>query len=115
MSFLVEVPVEGGGRLVVQAPETDFPADLELAELRSGDVIAWVGPSLEEALRQIQPAVQAVRDGLALAGPDEATVQFGIVLGAQAGVVVAKGSSEVHFAVTLTWHRRHPRAGGDHH
>jgi Trypsin-co-occurring domain 1 len=35
--------------------------------------------------------------------PDEVTVEFGLVLGAESGVVVAKGHGEVHFTVTLAW------------
>ena len=34
---------------------------------------------------------------------DEVAVGFGLVLGAETGVVVAKGTGEVHFSVTLTW------------
>jgi hypothetical protein len=31
------------------------------------------------------------------------TVEFGLTLTAETGVVVAKGSAEVHFTVTLAW------------
>jgi Trypsin-co-occurring domain 1 len=31
------------------------------------------------------------------------TVEFGLVLGVEYGIVVAKGKGEVHFTVTLTW------------
>jgi len=34
---------------------------------------------------------------------DEAEVEFGIVLGAEIGAVIAKGTAEVHFTVTLSW------------
>jgi len=36
-------------------------------------------------------------------------VEFGLTLGAETGVVVAKGTSEMHFAVTLGWKRPQPR------
>lgn len=42
--------------------------------------------------------------------PDEVTVEFGIKLGAETGIVVAKGSTEVHFTVTLCWKRPDPPA-----
>jgi len=61
--YLIEVPVEGGGRLVVQV------SDAEL-------------------------------DRLVAMSPDEVSVEFGLTLGAETGVVVAKGTSEMHFAVT---------------
>lgn len=56
MSLLIEVPVEGGGRLLVEAAPEQLPGELRLA---SGQ--------------------------------------------ATPGEVVAKGSSEVHFTVSLAW------------
>ena len=37
--------------------------------------------------------------------PDEIAVEFGIALGAKAGAVIAKGTADVHFTVSLTWKR----------
>ncbi|HET8681912.1 MAG TPA: CU044_2847 family protein [Micromonosporaceae bacterium] len=108
MTYLLDVPVEGGGRLLVQASEDELPGGLELAALRPGEVVARVEKSLEQALDQLRPAVAAVRDRLAAVAPDEMAVEFGIVLGAETGVVVAKGTAAVHFTVSLTW--RQPRA-----
>jgi hypothetical protein len=107
VTYLVEVPVAGGGRLLVQAAEEYLPGGLELAALRPGEVVTRVGQSLDSAIDQLRPAVEAVRDRLAAMAPSEITVEFGIVLGAETGVVVAKGTSEVHFTVTLTWKPSH--------
>lgn len=63
--YLIEVPVEGGGRLLVQASEAELPGDLQLAAARPGEV------------------------------------------------VVTKGTSEMHFGVTLSWKRPGSAAGGD--
>ena len=104
MTYLIDVPVEGGGQLLVEASDADLPADLVLAA-RPGEVVARAGQTLEQALDQLKPAVQAVRGRLAAMAPDEVTVEFGIVLGAETGVVVAKGTTEVHFTVTLCWKR----------
>jgi hypothetical protein len=103
MAYLIEVPVAGGGRLLVEAHDDDLPGDLELAALRPGEIVARAGKSLEQALDQVKPAVHAVVRWLTAMSPDEAAVEFGIVLGAETGVVVAKGTAEVHFNVTLTW------------
>lgn len=35
--------------------------------------------------------------------PRTVTVEFGITLSAQAGVVVARGSTEAHFTVAMNW------------
>lgn len=104
MAYLIEVPVAGGGQLVVQASDADMPAELVLAA-RPGEIATRASHTLEQALDQLKPAVGAIRDRLAAMAPDQVTVEFGIVLGAETGVVVAKGSTEVHFTVSLTWQR----------
>ena len=72
MTYLVEVPVEGGS-LFVQAGEEQLPG------------------------------------GLKSISPDA----FGIVLGAECGVVVAKRASEAHLTVTLSWRGGGESADGD--
>ncbi|HSV66969.1 MAG TPA: CU044_2847 family protein [Mycobacteriales bacterium] len=116
MGYLIEVPVEGGGRLVVEAGDADVPADLELASVRPGEVVTQARESLERALDQLRPAVSALSGWLTTLAPDEVTIGFGLRLSAEAGVVVAKGTSEVHFDVTLTWQNGAPtgrRPDGD--
>ncbi len=107
--YLIEVPVEGGGRLLVQVSDAELPGDLQLASARPGEVVARARKSLEQALDQIKPAVQAVLDRLVAMRADEVSVEFGLTLGAETGLVVAKGTSEMHFAVTLGWKR--PQSG----
>ena len=111
--YLIEVPVEGGGRLLVQVSEQELPGDLQLASARRGEVIAQARQSLEHALDQIRPALQAVLDRLMAMSPDEASVEFGLALGAETGVVIAKGTSEMHFAVTLGWKRQGVRSDSE--
>ncbi len=105
--YLIEVPVEGGGRLVVQVSAAELPGDLELAGAHPGEVVARARQSLEQALDQIKPALRAVLNRLVAMSPDEISVEFGLTLGAETGVVVAKGTSEMHFAVTLGWKQSH--------
>jgi hypothetical protein len=103
MSYLIEVPVESGARLLVQASDDDLPGDLELAALRPGEIVTRASKSLEQALEQIRPAVNAFLTWMKTMSPDEVGVEFGIVLGGEAGVIIAKGTGEVHFTVTLAW------------
>ena len=105
MAYVVEIPVDGGGRLLVQASDDELPGGLELAALQPGQIVARAQESLESALDQIKPAIRAVVGRLRAMSPDEMTVEFGILLGAETGVIVAKGTAEVHFDVTLTWRR----------
>jgi NTP-dependent ternary system trypsin peptidase co-occuring protein len=106
MSYVIEIPVEAGGQLLVQASEDELPGGLELASLRPGEVVARTRESVEAAIDQIKPAINAVAGRLKAMSADEVSVEFGIVLGAETGAVIAKGSAEVHFTVTLTW--KHP-------
>ena len=39
------------------------------------------------------------------AGPERAEVQFGLKLGVEAGLIIARGTAEVNFQVTLSWQR----------
>jgi hypothetical protein len=110
MAYLIEVPLDGGGRLLVQASDDDLPGDLQLASLRPGEIVARAGKSVEQAMDEVKPAIQAVLGRLAAMAPAEVTVEFGLLLGAETGVIIAKGSGEVHFDVTLTWKR--PEDGG---
>jgi Trypsin-co-occurring domain 1 len=102
-AYLVEVPVEGGGRLVVEAGPSLLPAELELASPRPGRIVARARESLEESLDQIQPALAALTGRLRAMAPEEFTVEFGLTFGAEAGLFVASGKGEVHLNVTLSW------------
>jgi hypothetical protein len=62
--------------------------------------------TLESALAQVTPALKAVAGKLRDPSPDDLTVEFGLTLTAETGVIVAKGTTEVHFTVTLAWSSR---------
>ncbi|MFE5853505.1 CU044_2847 family protein [Streptomyces sp. NPDC056500] len=74
-------------------------------------IVRGSAQTLQEALAHIRPAVEAVADSVrSLASqPDTVSVEFGIKLSAEAGVVVAKAASEANFAVRLEWGARAPR------
>ena len=105
MVYVIEIPVEAGGNLLVQATADDLPDGLELAAVRPGEVAARARESVEAAIDQLKPAINAVADRLKAMAADEVTVEFGIMLGAEAGAIIAKGTAEVHFTVTLNWKR----------
>lgn len=104
--YVIEVPVEAGGKLLVEASDWQLPGGLELASLEPGEVAARAGESLERSLGQLGPAIGAMARRVREMGPDEFTVEFGLTLGAECGIVVAKGSSEVNLNVTLSWKRQ---------
>jgi hypothetical protein len=104
--YLVEVPLnDGENRIVVEVDPRDLPQDLTLATRERGKIVTKAPKTLESALEDIQPGLEAVVNRIrAIANvPDEATVEFGLKLGGQTGIVVARGTAEVNFVVKLTW------------
>ena len=103
MAEIVEYPLEGGGVLLVQPASMDAgQGDLGLAS-PVDERVKKAKETLESALDQVAPALKSVASRLRDMSPDNLTVEFGLTLTAEAGVVVAKGSTEVHFTVTLAW------------
>jgi NTP-dependent ternary system trypsin peptidase co-occuring protein len=101
VSYLIDVPVEGGGRLLVGAAGWQLAGEPELAA-RPGEIVTRARESLERSLDQLKPALSAVAQRLRAMSPDEFSVELGLTLGAESGLVVAKGSGEVHFTVTFS-------------
>jgi hypothetical protein len=101
MARIVEFPVRAGGVLRVQAAG----ADQALAPASPGTTVEQARETLEDALASVAPALGVITDRLRKLSPDEVTVEFGIMLSAETGIVVAKGGAEVHFTVKLAWAR----------
>lgn len=103
MAEMVEYPLEGGGALLVQSASVDVgQGELGLAS-SAEERTKKAKETLESALAQVTPALKSVAGKLRDLSPDDLTVEFGLTLTAETGVIVAKGSTEVHFTVTLAW------------
>lgn len=103
MSYVGELPLADGSVLLVEV-QGDAPPGVDRVG-RLADGLRQGAQSLEEALSGVRPALQSVVDmfrGLAVA-PTDVTVQFGIKVVAEAGVVVARAATEASFTVTATW------------
>jgi hypothetical protein len=101
----VEVPLPGGGSLIVEATE-----DLDDAVVRAGraqQVVDAASESFESALDRVRLAATVVHDKLndLEVAPNEVTVEFAIKLGTAAGVVVASASAEANLKVLMRWTR----------
>jgi len=109
MAYVMEVPVTGGGQLLVQIDEDDLPSGVvPAARRRPGQVVVLAKESVQEAIDQVKPAIDAVAERLKSLAADQVTVEFGLLLGAEGGAIVAKGKAEVHFTMTLTWGKAAP-------
>ena len=51
-------------------------------------------------------AASALRSTLSDVAPDELTVEFGILLGSEAGLIFASAKSEAQLKCTLTWKKQ---------
>lgn len=110
MAILIGMPVEAGSNdiLVFEVDPSEVSEDLVLASLEPGKVVARAQVTLEEALEKLKPALQKVVNILKELSPDETVVTFGLKMGGETGVVVAKGTAEVNFTVQMSWKPRQP-------
>jgi hypothetical protein len=106
MAYLLGVPVEPGSDdiLEVEVDRRDVSDGLVLAAPPEvGKITARAQISLEEALAKLKPSLQKITHLLKELSPEETEVEFGLKLGGETGVIVAKGTAEVNFTVRMTW------------
>lgn len=105
MAVLLEVPVEDGAVLLVEADREDIPQGLTLASPKPGEAAAKATRSLAESLEQLEPMLRTVKDRLVASMPDHFTVEFGVKLGGETGIILAKGTAEVNLKIVMVWDR----------
>lgn len=107
MGFLLGLPVEAGSEdvLVVEVDRGEVSEDLVLASPEPGEIAARAQVTLEEALARLKPSLQKVTGLLRELSPDQTVVEFGLKVGGETGVIIAKGTAEVNFKVTMSWGR----------
>jgi hypothetical protein len=109
MSYLLGVPVDldDGDVLVVEVDSAEVSPGLVLASPDPEKAVDRARVSLEEALTKLKPSKQKIAGVLRDLSPDEAEVEFGLKIGGETGLIVAKGTAEVNFVVRLTWKSSH--------
>jgi Trypsin-co-occurring domain 1 len=109
VTVLLQVPLEdgeSGGMVLVEADPGEIPGELTLASPEPGQAAARAARSLSASLEQLEPVLRTVKDKLVKAAPEHFTVEFGVKLGGETGVIVAKGTAQVNFKITMTWDRK---------
>lgn len=89
--------------LVFEVDRSEVADDLVLASPESGQVVAKANVTLDQALARLKPSLRKMIDVLKDLGPDEAEVEFGLKIGGESGVVIAKGTAEVNFVIRMSW------------
>ena len=117
MVAFVQVPLDGGGTMLVQLNDEPSPglAVGPSSVTRSGPVragrvqdaaeqiVTQTAQTLREALQPLAQMSQQVLEQFAESSPQEVEVQFGVALTAEAGAVLTKAGAACHLNVTLTW------------
>ncbi|MCE3029411.1 CU044_2847 family protein [Streptomyces sp. CMSTAAHL-2] len=102
---LVTMALDGEGKdIAVFEVDGDLTgSDLELAA--GGDLVGRARVSVSEALDQVRPVLARVVETTRDLGPQEVEIQFGLKMGGETGLIIAKGTAEVNFAVRMVWRR----------
>lgn len=105
MAYLLGLALETGSddTVVFEVDRAEVADDLVLASGEAGKVVHRAQVTLEEALEKLKPALNKVVDLLKDMSPDETSVELGLKIGGESGLVIAKGTAEVNFIVRLSW------------
>ncbi len=110
VAVLVQVPIEDvqdGAVVLVESDRADVPGELMLAAApQPGEVAAKAARSLSASLEQLEPVLRTVKEKLVASAPEHFTVEFGVKLGGETGIILAKGTAEVNLKITMTWDRK---------
>jgi uncharacterized protein (DUF1786 family) len=105
VSCLLSVAVGGGvdDVVVFEVDRSELADDLVLASPEPGRVVARARVTLEDALAGVKPSLAKIVATLREIAPEETTVTFGLKMGGETGMIIAKGTAEVNFTVSLSW------------
>lgn len=108
MKRLIEFPLDAGGNILVEVDGIE-----PTTRVRGGapmEVAEKARQTFESSLERIKPAAAAIISKLREMSdqPEQVSVEFGIKLSAEAGVVLATTGVEANFKVTLLWKRARP-------
>jgi DNA-directed RNA polymerase specialized sigma24 family protein len=89
--------------VVFQADRQEVPDSLVLASDDADGMADRARVTLEDALSKLKPSLRKVVDLLKDLSPDETSVDFGLSVGGEYGIVITKGTAQVNFAIHMTW------------
>ncbi len=110
MKRLVEFPSDGGETVLVEVEDLASAGQTRRG-LSASAVVERAQTSFEDALEKTRPIASGLIGKLreigdsAVEPPDEIQVEFGLLLSAEAGAVLAAASATANFKVTMTWRK----------
>ncbi|MGP4115059.1 CU044_2847 family protein [Streptomyces sp. 4N509B] len=106
MGRLLSMALDDGDAAVAVFEVDDDLVGSELEMAASGrGTVARARASLTDALAEVRPTLSKVVQTVRELGPDQVEIEFGLKVGGDTSVIIAKGTAEVNFAVRLTWNR----------
>jgi hypothetical protein len=108
MKRLVEFTSDSGEPILVEVEDVGLAGGTRRG-LSSSAVVDRAQTSFEDALEKARPMATGLVGKLRAIGdaagnpPDEMQVEFGIVLNAEAGAILASASVGANYKVTMTW------------
>src|ERR687890_1500194 len=110
MKRLVKFTSDSGEPILVEVEDVGLGGETRRG-LSASTVVERAQTSFEDALEKAKPMATSLVGKLRAIGdaagspPDEVQVEFGIVLSAEAGAVLAAASAGANYKVTMTWKR----------
>lgn len=104
MKELVAFAAEGGEILV--EIENTGSAESGRRKASPDGIPEKAQKSFTEAIKGISPIARSIVDQMSILNPDSFSVELGIKLNAQAGVVLASTATEGHCKITINWKKK---------
>ena len=103
--MLLEMQVDSDSERILVfevSPDALSATELEYAGDEAG-VVARAKRTLTEALEDLRPSLAPILDTLQTFSPQETTLTFGLTVGGETGIIIAKGTAEVNLSVSMKW------------
>lgn len=119
MATITTIELDDGSLLRVETATPTAPrrtadgAYEPIGRPRPAETVGSAADTLRDAVDRVRPAVQDVVDSLRAmpSRPDRITLEFGVKVTAEAGVVLARTAAEAHFTVGVEWESAGGRDG----
>jgi hypothetical protein len=103
VTYHVAVPLRAGSNDEVIFQVDSSESDSLVLASDEGGALDRTKVTLEAALAKLRPSLEMVITNFKDLSPDETSIDFGLSVGGEYGMVIAKGTAEVNFAVHMTW------------